>query len=116
MTFYNNAIVGATFNVTYTIVSKTICASDDPIIEFTSNIILTGFSGTLTFQIFKYCYNQLQPSPIGPQWNFSREIATTEATTFSFFVCDRDTCFDESCCTYRALVTFVGSNNPQPPG
>lgn len=114
MTFFNNTIVGATFNVTYTIVSKVICAFDDPIIEFTSNTVLTGFSGTLTFQIVKYCRNQLGPILVGPQWNFSRGIATTEATIFSFFVCDRDTCFDGPCCTYRALITFVGSSNPQP--
>lgn len=110
MSIFYNSVVGPTYNVSYAIIPKPI-----PIIEFTSNIVLTAFTGTLTFQIFKFCSNQLQPIPVGPQWNLSRAITTTEATTFSFFVCDCDTCFHKSC-TYSAVVNFVGiSPLPCPP-
>ena len=43
------------------------------IFEFTSNIIGTLFQGTLNFQLYRSCNNQL-PIPIGPQFSFTRSI------------------------------------------
>jgi hypothetical protein len=81
-------------------------------LEFASNIstattaaILTA---TLTFQVFKQCANQFQPIAIGPQWTYSRTAATTAllstTDTFTFFICDCDSCFND-CCTYTVVAT-----------
>lgn len=76
-------------------------------LEFTSNITaLVGFIGTLSFQVFKQCRNQLTPVPVGPAFTFSRTVALVvgEASTFSFFICDCDSCNDD-CCTYTVVIT-----------
>lgn len=76
-------------------------------LDFTSNIIAgVGVSGTLTFQIFKQCRNQMSPVPVGPAFTYSRTVALTvgEANTFSFFICDCDSC-DNECCTYTVVIT-----------
>jgi len=72
--------------------------------EFASNIIVpTGTEiANITFQIFKNCTNQSQPIPVGPQWTFRTPVATSD--TFSFFVCDCNTCSNE-CCTYTVQAT-----------
>jgi hypothetical protein len=76
--------------------------------EFASNIIIptTTANATLTFQVFKYCSNQVQPIPVGTQWTFLTSVAPTGTTSdmFTFFVCDCNTCSDE-CCTYTVQVT-----------
>lgn len=77
------------------------------IFEFTSNIIGTLFQGTLNFQLFRSCGNQL-PIPIGPQFYFTQSIPVVFADMFTFFVCDCNSCSNE-CCTYSIVVTAGGS-------
>uniref|UniRef100_UPI000A6F76C2 DUF4489 domain-containing protein n=1 Tax=Clostridium sp. NkU-1 TaxID=1095009 RepID=UPI000A6F76C2 len=54
------------------------------IFEFTSNIIGTLFQGTLNFQLYKSCNDQL-PIPIGPQFYFTQSIQAVFANVFTFF-------------------------------
>ncbi|OAA85770.1 DUF4489 domain-containing protein [Clostridium ljungdahlii] len=77
------------------------------IFEFTSNIIGTLFQGTLDFQLYRSCNNQL-PIPIGPQFSFTQSIPALFANMFTFFVCDRNSCSNE-CCTYSIVVSAGGS-------
>jgi hypothetical protein len=73
-------------------------------LEFASNLIApVAFTGTINFQVSKLCRGQSTPIPVGPAWTFSG-IAVTAAETFSFFVCDCDSCFDD-CCTYTVAAT-----------
>lgn len=72
-------------------------------LEFTSNIIGTGFVGSLNFQVFKFCDNGI-PTPIGPQFNFVETVPSINANTFRFFICDCDSCL-KGCCTYTVVVT-----------
>jgi hypothetical protein len=75
-------------------------------LEFASNIITNvAFTGTISFQVFKLCRGQLQPIPIGPAWLFTNTLTLGgTGETFSFFVCDCDSCFDD-CCTYTVVAT-----------
>jgi hypothetical protein len=72
-------------------------------LEFTSNIIGTGFVGTLNFQVFKSCDNE-RPIPIGAQFTFAVTVPSINANTFTFFLCDCNSCLSE-CCTYTVVVT-----------
>lgn len=76
------------------------------ILEFTSNIIGTLFQGTLNFQLYRSCNNQL-PIPIGPQFSFTQSIPAIFADVFTFFVCDCNSCSYE-CCTYSIVVSAGG--------
>nr|WP_243177088.1 DUF4489 domain-containing protein [Clostridium estertheticum] len=76
-------------------------------LEFTSNIIGTLFQGTLNFQIYRSCDNQL-PIPIGPQFSFTQSIPVIFSNMVTFFVCDCDSCSNE-CCTYKIVVSVGGS-------
>lgn len=102
---------GNTFQVTTLALNTThIC---DPCVklEFASNLVASAtFTGTVNFQINKICRNQLTAMTIGPVWTFTIPAPTNAAyaSTFSFFVCDCDSCFDE-CCTYTVVATFVGT-------
>jgi hypothetical protein len=96
---------------TYTATSLTVNTRnfDNPCIrlDFTSNINLpVGFLGTLTFQVYKQCRNNLAPVPIGPAFTFARTVALIvgESSSFSFFICDCDSCGDD-CCTYSVVIT-----------
>ena len=73
-------------------------------LEFTSNIIATLFTGSISFQIFKQCSNQLTPVPIGPAFTYERLVAITESNTFTFYICDCDAC-NKDCCTYTVVAT-----------
>lgn len=75
--------------------------------EFASNVVTTASVITLNFQLFRQCRGQLTTLPVGPIWTFSRAVATTDANTFSFFVCDCDFCNDD-CCTYSVVATVAG--------
>ena len=80
-------------------------------IDFTSNITApVGFLGTLSFQVYKQCRNQMSPVPIGPAFTFSRTLALVigESSTFSFFICDCDSC-DNDCCTYSVVITNLSA-------
>ncbi|MEY8000108.1 DUF4489 domain-containing protein [Clostridium sp. JNZ X4-2] len=83
----------------------------DPCIklEFASNLVAAvAFTGTVNFQVFKQCGNQLTPTPIGPVWTFSL-VALLSSQTFSFFVCDCDcSCFSD-CCTYTVVATVTSA-------
>ena len=75
-------------------------------LEFASNIIATAFTGSISFQAFKICRGQSTPIPVGPSWTYSRLVAITESDTFSLFICDCDSCFDD-CCTYTVVATVT---------
>ncbi|NLU52119.1 MAG: DUF4489 domain-containing protein [Clostridiaceae bacterium] len=100
--------VGTVAGTTFTVASLTVNTNKikNPTIklEFASNIVTTAFVGTLTFQVFKVCNNQLTPIPVGPSWTYTETVAITDASTFSFFICDCDTCFND-CCTYTVVAT-----------
>lgn len=100
-------VVGTTFNIA----SLTLNTSDldDPCtkLEFASNIVIpVAASGALSFQIFKQCSNQLTPVPIGPSWTWAELVAIASSSTFSFFICDCDSCFND-CCTYTVVATVT---------
>lgn len=100
-------LAGTTFNVaTINLDTKNF---DHPCIkfDFASNIVTTAAVLTLNFQILKQCGNQLVPLPVGPIWTFSRLVAVTSSDSFSFTVCDCDSC-REDCCNYSVIVTVVG--------
>lgn len=97
-------IVGTTFTVTSLNLNTSHLEDPCTKLEFASNIIATAFTGSLSFQVFKICRGQSTPVPVGPAWTYSRAVAVTDSDTFSFFVCDCDSCFDD-CCTYTAVVT-----------
>lgn len=100
--------VATVVSTTFTPASLTVDTSGikDPCtrIDFTSNIVATAFTGSLSFQVFKQCANQFSPIPVGPAFSYSRLVAVTDSDTFSFFICDCDGCFNE-CCTYTVVVT-----------
>ncbi len=86
---------------------NTSCLCDPCIkLEYASNLVATGFTGTVSFQVYRLCGSQATPVAIGPAWIFSIPAATpiTATTTFSFFVCDCDSCFRD-CCTYSVVAT-----------
>ncbi|WP_442263658.1 DUF4489 domain-containing protein [Tissierella sp.] len=72
--------------------------------EFTSNIVATAFTGTISFQVFKQCNNQFAPVPVGPSFTYSSAAAVTDSKTFSFFICDCNGCINE-CCNYTVVAT-----------
>ena len=78
-------------------------------LEFASNIVLTDGKDdgdvALNFRVFKQCKHQHVPIPVGPTWNFFTDEPDI-STTFSFFVCDSDSCDDE-CCTYTVVATVA---------
>ena len=75
-------------------------------LEFTSNIITAAWTGGLSFQVYKQCVNQFTPVPVGPAFTYARAAANTDADTFTFFVCDCDSCFND-CCTYTVVLTVT---------
>lgn len=93
----------------------------DPCIkfEFASNIVTTAAIATINFQIFRLCKYQISPTPIGAIWTFATTVATTDARTFTFILCDCDFCPEDDCCTYSVVATVIDSeegtvaiNNP----
>lgn len=97
-------IVGTTFTPTSLTLNTACLCNPCAKIEFTSNIVATAFTGSITFQVFKQCVNQFTPVPVGPAFSYSRAVAVTDSDTFSFFICDCDSCFND-CCTYTVVVT-----------
>lgn len=95
----------------FTLASLTLdtsCLCDPRIkLEFASNIIVpVGFTtGAINIQIFKQCRNQIAAVPVGPAWSFIPAAAGSSGT-FSFFICDSDSCFND-CCTYTAVATVA---------
>lgn len=99
-------VVGTTFTPASLTLNTTSICNPCVKLEVTSNIIATAFTGALTFQILKQCRNQFAPVPIGPAFTFSEAAAVTNASTFTFFVCDCDSC-DNNCCTYTLLISVA---------
>lgn len=102
------AAAGDTFTVaSFTLDTSCLC---DPTIklEFASNLVTTGFTGAVSLQVVKLCGNQITPIPVGPAWTYSRAAATTASETFTFFICDGDTCHKD-CCTYTVIATVVSA-------
>lgn len=101
----------ATAGTTFTIASLTLdtsCLCDPSTkLEFASNIVVpVGFTdGAFTIQVFKQCRCQSAPVPVGPVWSYIPAIPGS-AETFSFFICDSDSCFND-CCTYTAVATVT---------
>lgn len=102
--------IAAAAGTTLTLASLTLdtsCLCDpNTKLEFASNIIapVGTTAGAFTIQIFKQCRNQMTAVPVGPAWSFS--TTTPLARTFSFFICDSDSCIND-CCTYTAVATVT---------
>lgn len=79
-------------------------------IEYTSTIgFVAGAGGavvSITITIFKNCTNNIRV-PIGSRRYIIDGIPGlfTSTSTFSFFVCDCDTCPSDDCCYYSAEIT-----------
>lgn len=99
-------IVGTQFTLA-SLTLDTSCMCDPNIrLDFTSNFVASvAFTGTLNIQVFKQCKGDLVARPIGPVWNYNL-VALLQSTTFSFFVCDSDSCYD-GCCTYTVVATVA---------
>jgi hypothetical protein len=99
-----DADVGDTFTLAFLTINTKCFCNPCTQLEVTSNIVPgTGADadGALSFQVTKQCSNQFTAVPVGPSFTYS---VGTNAQTFSFFICDCDTC-DHDCCTYRLVVT-----------
>jgi hypothetical protein len=97
-------VVGTTFTPTSLTLNTGGLCNPCTKLEFTSNVVATAFTGSISFQIFKQCVNQLTPVPVGPAFTYSRIVAVTDSDTFTFFICDCDSCFND-CCTYTVVIT-----------
>jgi len=100
-------VAGTTFTVS-SLTLNTYCLCNPCIkLEYASNIVAAAFIGSISFQVFKLCNNQFNPVPVGPAWSFAGgavEEEVTSAETFSFFICDCNSCNNE-CCTYTVVAT-----------
>lgn len=107
-TIPTGATVGTIFPLT-TLTLNTSCLCDPCTkLEFASNLVASAaVTGTLNFQVSKICRGQSTSIPVGPAWTFSTS-GVTASRTFSFFVCDCDSCFDD-CCTYTVAATVAGT-------
>ncbi|OOM71997.1 DUF4489 domain-containing protein [Clostridium sp. BL-8] len=103
------------FTVATRALNKCGLSNSKVLLEFASNIIINeAFTGTIIFQVYKTCNNQVGPIPIGPAWVFSATITETLPSvteTFSFFVCDSNCCNDE-CCIYTVVATITATVVP----
>lgn len=95
---------GAAFPLTSLTLNTTGLCNPCTKIEFASNLVTpSAFTGTVNFQVSKLCRGQSASVPVGAAWTFSG-VALTTSETFSFFVCDCDSCFDD-CCIYTVTAT-----------
>ena len=99
-------VAGTTFNLSSLTMNTTGICNPCTKIEVTNNIIATAFTGSISFQVYKQCRNQFAPIPIGPAFTFSEAVAITASSTFTFFVCDCDSC-DNECCVYTLVATVT---------
>jgi hypothetical protein len=88
----------------------TSCLCDPKIkLDFTSNLVAgVAFIGNMSIAVFKQCRNQFNPVPVGPAWQVGT-LAALSSQTFSFFVCDSDSCSDNDCCTYTVVATITST-------
>lgn len=92
--------------VSYVCVKIPCCCDPCVKLQFSSNIITTGFTGTLIFHVSKLCGSNTFPIPLKPTWQYSR-ITDTSSSTLSFFMCDYVLCQNEHC-TYIVRVGVLG--------
>ncbi|MDU7241013.1 DUF4489 domain-containing protein [Clostridium sp.] len=103
---------GTSFTLAALTLDTSCLCNPDIILEFASNTIATAFRGTLNISVFKQCRCQVRPIPIGGTWTLQLGLAegtvVTDARTFSFSICDSDSC-DKDCCTYTVVATVVAT-------
>lgn len=80
---FNGARIGTSVPAATIILDTSKFCNPCIIFEFTSNIIGTLFQGTLNFQLYRSCNNQI-PIPIGPQFSFTQSIPAVFANMFTF--------------------------------
>ncbi|WP_315082250.1 DUF4489 domain-containing protein [uncultured Clostridium sp.] len=99
-------VAGTNFTVSSITLDNSCLCNPITKLEFASNLVTpVAFTGTVNFQVFKLCRGQFAPVPVGPAWTFNL-VALLSSQTFSFFVCDCDSCFDD-CCTYTVVATVT---------
>ncbi|GAA0076577.1 hypothetical protein UT300005_09550 [Clostridium sp. CTA-5] len=95
---------GASFPLTSLTLNTSDLCNPCTKLEFASNLVASvAFTGTINFQVSKLCRGQNTPVPVGPVWTFTGATLIS-AQTFTFFVCDCDSCFDD-CCIYTVTAT-----------
>lgn len=105
-TIASGVTLGVAIPITSLVVNTSCFCNPTVKLEFASNLVNAGaFVGTVNFQVNKICANQFTPTPIGSTFTFTGVDAIT-SETFSFFVCDCGTCFND-CCTYTVVATPV---------
>ncbi len=75
-------------------------------LDFVTNYHVFGLTaGTMKFQVYKQCDNQIEAIPIGPSYLYGPLACGNRP--ISFFISDFDnSCFPEnSCCTYTVRVS-----------
>jgi len=105
-------ILAAGGSATLTLASLTLdtsCICDPNIkLEFATNLVAgVAFVGTMSIQVFKQCKNQFNPVPVGPTWTVGT-LTALSAQTFSFFICDSDSC-NNDCCTYTVVARITSA-------
>lgn len=76
-------------------------------LSFTANVSIDVIGG-FSFQIFRQCLDSPTPIPVSGIYNYTRAIATTEADSINFTVCDNDFCKND-CCNYFVVITVTVS-------
>jgi len=101
-------VAGTAFTVS-SLTLNTSCLCDPYIrLDFASNLVApVAFTGSVNFQVFKISRGQFTAVPVGPAWTFNL-VALLSSQTFSFFVFDSDSCFDE-CSTYTVVATVTSA-------
>ncbi|NSB30301.1 DUF4489 domain-containing protein [Clostridium saccharoperbutylacetonicum] len=104
ITIPNTTPFGTNFTISSLILDTSSLCNPTVKLEFSSNIVAAvAFAGTINFQVFKLCRGQSTSVPVGPVWTFN-SAALISSQTFSFFVCDCDSCFND-CCSYTVVAT-----------
>jgi hypothetical protein len=98
--------VGSTFTPASLTLNTSCICNPCTKIEVTSNLTTVAFTGAVSFQVLKQCRNQFAPVPVGPAFTYSQAVAIADSGTFTFFVCDCDSC-DNDCCTYTLVATVT---------
>ncbi|MBU5225204.1 DUF4489 domain-containing protein [Clostridium senegalense] len=102
------SVAGTQFTVSSITLNNSCLCRPVTKLEFASNLVApVAFTGIINFQVFKLCRGQFAPVPVGPAWTFEL-VALLSSQTFSFFVCDCDSCFDD-CCTYTVVATVTSA-------
>ena len=98
--------VGTSFRITSLIIDSSHGRKSKIRFNFSSNLVTDAFIGTVNFQIFKQCPEQIVPIPVGSVWSYTNIFISSEAIAFSFKACDE--IYDE-CCAYYVAVTIASA-------